>query len=414
MSEAADSIDARRIHVTSPAASPATLNVVIGTESITIQRAAFTTLLDNSVAGTYVDYGKALASGGIKFPALLRLARIGEIPYPLFFAGLPFVEAQVASKTKKLLAGVSKETFSIGSRAPVELRDVELILKDLIRKQELLKRHDRTLEKNRIVGLLRVEGVSVQDDASRLMSAIGLTHEAMRACGTKERALDLMIERLESKQVLVSRSVQHYMPQRLNHVDFSGMTIRDAKVPYIFLAGGDHGDHQEPVGRTIFTLALMAVLVARRIFSPVTWNAESAATDLGREYDIAGAMLMPKSSLRRYGPFSIDEVLTASSEFKVTPSAVVVRALRLGFISSEVARTHLAEFRQAFLERPKRSGMSPIRAENAIRKYAGRELSRRMIDVLDSGAITSNEFYRTVCLNKLRDGQLDDLRRAVR
>lgn len=391
-----------------------TIDVQVGRVQIPIRRAVFTMLLDNSVAGTYVDYDKALASGAIKFPALLRQARIGEIPYPLFFADLPFVEAQVAAKTEKLLAGVSKETFSIGSRAPVELRDVELVLKDLIRKQELLKRHDGTLEKNRIIGLLRKVGPSVEDDASRLMSAIGLTHEAMRACRTKERALDLMIERLESNQVLVSRSVQHYMPQRLTHVDFSGMTIRDAKVPYIFLAGGDHGDYQELVGRTIFTLALMAVLVARRIFSPVTWNAESTATDLGREYDIAGAMLMPASSLRQLSLSSLDDVVSAAGDFKVTPSAAVVRALRLGLISSETASSHLAEFRQDFLKRPERRGMSPIKAENAVRKYAGRELSRRMIEALDSGAITSKEFYRTVCLNKLRDSQLDDLRRAVR
>src|SRR5690625_7905869 len=69
------------------------------------------------------------------------------------------------------------------------------------------------------------------------------------------------------------------------------MTIRDNKVPYIFLAGGDHGDDQEPVGRTIFTLALMTVLVARRIFAPMTWDGGSAETDPGREYDIAGVML---------------------------------------------------------------------------------------------------------------------------
>jgi len=391
-----------------------TIDVQVGGDQIPIRRSVFTTLLDNSIAGTYVDYDKALASGTIKFPALLRLARIGEIPYPLFFADLPFVEAQIAAKIKKLLAGVSKETFSLGSRAPVELRDVELILKDLIRKQELLKRHDRTLEKNRIIGLLRKTGPSVEVDASKLMSAIGLTHDEMRACRTKERALDLMIERLESKQVLVSRSVQHYMPQRLDHVDFSGMTIRDAKVPYIFLAGGDHGDHQEPVGRTIFTLTLMAVLVARRIFSPVTWDAESTATDLGREYDIAGSILMPASSLRRLSLSSLEDIVSAAGEFKVTPSAVVVRAMRLGSISSETARSHLVELRQEFLKRPECTGMSPIRAENAIRKYAGRELSRRMIEALDSGAISGKEFYRTVCLNKLRDGQLDDLRRAVR
>lgn len=391
-----------------------TIEIQVGGVQVPIKRTVFTTLLDNSVAGTYVDYDRALASGAIKFPALLRLARIGEIPYPLFFADLPFVEAQVAAKIKKLLAGVSKETFSIGSRAPVELRDVELVLKDLIRKQELLKRHDGTLEKNRIIGLLRRAGPSAEDDASKLMSAIGLTHGEMRACRTKERALDLMIERLESKQILVSRSVQNYMPQRLTHVDFSGMTIRDAKVPYIFLAGGDHGDYQEPVGRTIFTLALMAVLVARRIFSPVTWDAESAATDLASEYDIAGAVLMPASSLRILSLSSLDDIMSAAGEFKVTPSAAVVRALRLGLISREAAESYLAELRREFLKRPERSGMSPIRAENAIRKYAGRELSRRMIEALDAGAITGKEFYRTVCLNKLRDGQLDDLRRAVR
>jgi hypothetical protein len=57
------------------------------------------------------------------------------------------------------------------------------------------------------------------------------------------------------------------MPQRLTHVKFSGMTIRDNKDPFIFLAGGDHGDDQEPDGRTLFTLALITVLVARRIFA---------------------------------------------------------------------------------------------------------------------------------------------------
>src|SRR5690554_2003480 len=72
------------------------------------------------------------------------------------------------------------------------------------------------------------------------------------------------------------------MPQRLTHVEFSGMTIRDNKVPYIFLAGGDHGDDQEPVGRTIFTLALMTVLVARRIFALMTWDGGSAAPSIPR------------------------------------------------------------------------------------------------------------------------------------
>lgn len=250
-----------------------TIDVFAHGSAVPIDEAVFRTLLDNSVAGTYVDYTKTLKSKSIKLADLIALARHGEIPYPLFFAPLPYVESQAAAKTQKLLAGVSKETFSIGSRARVELRDVELIVKDLIRKQELLRKHDTSLVKNQIVGMLSHLRASPDDDAAALTSKIGLSHEAIRACRKKESALELIINRLEANQILVSRSVQHYMPQRLTHVNFSGMAIRDNKVPYIFLAGGDHGDDQEPVGRTIFTLALLIVLVSRRIFAP---------NDLGR------------------------------------------------------------------------------------------------------------------------------------
>src|SRR5699024_482276 len=158
---------------------------------------------------------------------------------------------------------------------------------------QLVRKHDPSLQRNSIVGLLRDDTSAVEADAARLMSAIGLSNEELRSCRTKTKTLALNIVRLDAHQLLVSRRVPLYVPQRLTHVEFSGMTIRDNKVPYIFLAGGDHGDDQEPVGRTIFTLALMTVLVARRIFAPMTWDGGSAETNPGREYDIAGAMLMP-------------------------------------------------------------------------------------------------------------------------
>lgn len=387
--------------------------VILNGVAVPIDEAVFTTLFDNSVAGTYKGCEQALQSGKITFSELLKLARKGEIPFPLFFAPLPLVQAQVNAKTRKLLAGVSKDTFSIGSRARVELRDVELIVKDLIRKQELLRKYDDTLTKNQLVGLLSKPGPSPDDDAARLMSTIGLSHEAISACSKKEAALELLISGLEAHQVLVSRSVQHYMPQRLDHVRFSGMTIRDNKVPYIFLAGGDHGDQQEPVGRTLFTLALLTVLVAKRIFAPMTWDGGSAEIDFGVEYDIAGAMLMPRERLMALRPSSLDDMKRASDEFKVTPSAVTVRANRLGIIRGDVARSYLEALKAEYFSRSQSSARSPIRPENAVRKYSGRELSRRMLRSLDAGRISPGEFCRTVCLNTLRPHQINDLRRAV-
>lgn len=390
-----------------------TIDVFLNGNNVPIDHAVFTLLLDNSVAGTYVGYEKALRSRSIRFADLVELSRKGDIPYSLFFAPLSLVEAQVATKTKKLLAGVSKDTFSIGSREQVELRDVELIVKDLIRKQELLKKHDDSLVRNTIVGILHKPGVSVESDAARLMTALGLSHGALRACRNMDRALELLIERLEANQILVSRSVQHYMPQRLTHVSFSGMTIRDNKVPFIFLSGGDHGDYQEPVGRTIFTLTLMAVLVARRIFAPVSWDGQSTGTDVGREYDIVGAMLMPAARFREIAPSSMSQIKAAATEFKVTASAATVRAMRLGIISQEAAGSHLEELRIEFGQRPKITGMSQIKPENAVRKYSGRELSSRMLRVLDAGLVSQGDFCRVICLNKLKPSQITNLREAL-
>lgn len=387
--------------------------MLLGQAAVPIDDAVFTTLLDNSVAGTYKGYERTLQTGSIKFTDLVDLARKGDIPYTLFFAPITLVQEQVEKKTAKLLAGVSRDTFSIGSRAKVELRDVELIVKDLIRKQQLVRKHDMSLQPNTIIGLLRDDTESVDADAAALMSALGLAHDRLRACRSKEKALDLMIERLEANQVLVSRSVQNYMPQRLTHVKFSGMTIRDNKVPYIFLAGGDHGDDQEPVGRTIFTLALMTVLVARRIFAPMTWDGGSTETEPGREYDIAGTMLMPMERMRALALTSLDAIKAASDEFKVTASAVTVQAMRLGMISAEAAGNHLEQLRGEFRSRPKGGPRSPIHPENAVRKYNGRELTVRMLHAFDSGGISAGEFCRSICLNHLKPSRIEDLRRAV-
>lgn len=389
------------------------IDIFLGQTAVPIDEAVFITLLDNSVAGTYRGYDRAVETGGIKFAELVDLARNGDIPYSLFFAPLTLVRSQVDKKTEKLLAGVSRDTFSIGSRAKVELRDVELIVKDLIRKQQLVRKHDTTLKRNKIVGILRNRVSSTDADAATLMSAIGLSHEALRTCRTRERALNLIIECLESNQVLVSRSVQHYMPQRLTHVKFSGMSIRDNKVPYIFLAGGDHGDDQEPVGRTIFTLVLMTVLVARRIFAPMTWNGGNTETGPGREYDIAGAILMPKKRMKELSPTSVDEMKLASDEFKVTASAVTVRAMRLGMISGETANKHLEQLRGEFRSLPKGGPRNQIRPEKAVRKYNGRELTARMLHALDSGSISPGEFRRSICLNHLKASRIDDLRQAL-
>jgi len=319
---------------------------------------------------------------------------------------------QLQTKSEKLLQGLTRDTFTVNSRSTVDLRDIELIVKDLLRKQELLKKHDGTLVKNPIVGRLRKPGRSVQEDARALLDALELDAHSIRSAKSKEAALELMIRHLEAKQVLVSRSVNNFMPQRLQGVKFSGMTIRDTKVPYIFLAGGDHGDSQEPAGRQVFTLTLMAVLVARGIFAPVTYDGRSLAPDPGREYDIVGQILMPVEDVGRVDLSSLEAVKTAADLFKVTPSAMTVRGMRMGLISPDVAGGYLDELEIEYSGRARPQPRAP-KPVNAIRKYNGREFSVRMLEALDARRLSPGDFCRTVCLNRIRPSEINDFREAL-
>ena len=93
------------------------IDVMLDGTPTSIEKAVFTALLENSIASTYAAYSRGLERSSIGLSELIDLARHGEIPYALFFAPFPVVEAQIKAKTDKLLNGLTKETFSVNSQA---------------------------------------------------------------------------------------------------------------------------------------------------------------------------------------------------------------------------------------------------------------------------------------------------------
>ena len=131
-----------------------TILVELGGSSTLINSKVFEMLFENSIVRRYAGYTKALQTRTITFSELVKLSRRAAIPYPLFFAPTPVVEAQINLKMKKLYQGANKQTYSLNSRSTVELADVELIYRDLGRKQELVKKFDPTPGQNAILGML--------------------------------------------------------------------------------------------------------------------------------------------------------------------------------------------------------------------------------------------------------------------
>lgn len=390
------------------------INVTLDRVATPIDRDVFASLFEQSVVRNYAKVTKALETGSISFKDLVRHARKAEIPYPLFFAPRDVVEEQIRIKQERLLQGFStKHEFSMNSRHHVDLAQVELIVKNLQFKQEWMKK-DKTLDRNPIVGILKKSKASIAEDAAKLMAALDLDPMELRGAKKKGDALTLLVEKLEAKNILVAQSVQDLMPQRLPEGKiFSGMTVKDTKLPFIFIASGDEGEAFEPTGRRIFTLTLMAVLVARGRFATVTYNGHTTEDKSNREYWLSAEILMPEADFRRTDLSDLDAIRAASDVFKVTPSAVVMRAQRLKLLTRDEAEAHLNDLKDAFdrIEKTPRNRMLPM---NALRKYNGHECSRRMLALYDAGTIRTSDFCRVMFSNAYRnDRAINDYRAGL-
>ncbi len=231
--------------------------------------------------------------------------------------------------------------------------------------------------------------------------------------GAQEAALDLLITRLEARQVFVSRSAQHHMPQEMPpHAKFSGMTIKDNKVPFIFLATGNEGEHLEPSGRRLFTLVLLTVLIAEGTFAPVNYDGHTKDETSPRAYQLTEEVLMPAAEMRAMDFPHLQSVKDAADELKVTPSAVAMRARRLGRLDRHTFSDYMDELQDEYNNQPTQI-MSSAKPVNALKKYNGVECSRRMLGILDSGHMNKTEFRRIVLCNKLPASQINDFRAAV-
>jgi hypothetical protein len=73
------------------------VDVLINGERVSIDRAVFVELLENSVVNGRAPYHHALERNEIHYAELVDLARKAEVPHPLFFAPFTLVAAQVAS-----------------------------------------------------------------------------------------------------------------------------------------------------------------------------------------------------------------------------------------------------------------------------------------------------------------------------
>ncbi len=374
-----------------------TLTVSLQDGNVLIDKKVFLALLVGHVR-EYVDYKNALSSGAITFAQLKELAFKADVPYPLFFASLDQVRLQLKDYNHHIYSRIpDKKEFSLHSRGRLRVEDIKLIVKDISRKQIFLSRYvlPQTAD-NPFIGLIAKavkDKKSTVSIAKTLRDHLGVDLAVMRR-GSKDKVVAYLVTCAEQNNIFVSFSSRNYMPQRLTGLDMSGLCIKDAKFPFIFINTKDGEDNPrviEPVGRQTFTLVAMLVSIAMNKFIFNSKTKDSKAPHLNEVYSIAGEFLIPVNDIAGETAQTTDDLRMLANRFKVTPSMCLSRLLELKQIDPFLA-TELRKRLKAELLRQQGTPRS-VGEVTGYAKYNGNRFSREILIAERSRVITSEQMH---------------------
>lgn len=372
--------------------------VKINREKIKIEEKVFLELLDLSPIKEFVAYKKAISNKKISFSDLKDLASKADIPYPLFFAPLSIVNKQVKNKNKQLFEKLpSKMEMRLSSRGEMSANDIELIAKDLGRKQEFLKTRILTeSSENPFLGFVSKKikvGVSNQEIAEDIKEYLDIDLDVLRGL-SKDGVLEYLVSKSESKSILVSFSSHNFMPQRLNKdLGLSGICIKDKKFPYIFINTRD-GDEKpkiiEASGRQIFTLLSMLVSISMNKFVFSSTKGKIKSESNKRIYSIVGEILIPKNDIIGLKIRDLDDLKLYSGVFKVTPSMLLMRLKEEGLVSKKLSDIFWAKLFQEVKDAEPKQKNHPLLI-NGYGKYNGVRFSQEVIRAHKKGLVSGSD-----------------------
>lgn len=372
------------------------LSVAIDSKYIYINLSIFKQLFEGSSHVYYLtDYQRAVTERKIKINKLIELARKAQIPYSLFFAPKKLVDANIKHNEQLLFQGVDNGIISMAGRGNVEIKDINLIVKDIRKRQLFLAKYNKTVPENPILHIQREQDAQLY--AKLVLKSLNLDMDKLRDYKTKKSAYNFLVNELEHANILISRSQKGAMPQAIKKdIRFSGIAVKHKKYPAIFLYTKDESDIADPTGRRIFTIVLLLVCMSLNHFSPVSYDSNLQSPIEAKEYIIAEEILMPQEMVDGVVIESLNDIRNLSNIFKVTPSMVLMRLKRLKLIDDE----HFNCFFEDLNDEREEAQMKnkkiqfKINETTKIINYNGRKFTANVLQLLGAGAISQGEACR--------------------
>ena len=386
--------------------------VVLDTKYVYIPKIVFEMLFENSHIYYRQDYKKALDDNKIRFNKLRELSREAGIPYSLFFAPPEKVEEAIKRNNEIIFDGVQDVPVAISSRGDVRVRDVNLIIKDIQKRQQFMAKNHRETEANPINNIRQEQEIS--EAAKTIIDALELDMDKFRKYKSKESAYNYLVTCLEQKNILVSRSRIGVMPQTIKRgLNFSGFSVRHKKYPAIFLHSRDEDHISDPAGRRIFTVFLLLACMANKRFTTVSYNQNVREPAQNIEYMVAEETLMPREMIYGISIKDMEELDSLAKAFKVTPSMALVRLKRIECIDEDLFEELFKSIENKWrIDSKKESGKGYIfNAKDTTRviTYNGKLYTSEVMSLLKTGKIGINDASRLLLFKKKSKTLLNEI-----
>ncbi len=372
--------------------------VHVGHSDVELEERVFHALLNLPYVMAYKAYTSAVREKAIALSDLKKLAQKADVPYPLFFAPYHHVAEQIRLKEEFLAKKLpTKKDLLLSFRGSLSVRSIELIGRDLAKKQEFLKRSVLPAAPvNDYVGFIAKAtklGATDKELADAIRSKLGINLQVLRTL-SKKKVLGYITALAEKAGILVSQSSYNYMPQPIARTaQFSGFCVKDSKFPFVFINTRD-GDEEplilETEGRQVFTLLAMLVFVAKGRFVLGTNATGKRAQPTQRAYMIVGEILIPEEELRSVRVESLKDLKDLSTTYKVTPSMLLRRLETLG-MNKALVRAFRSELKRELKSAEPPQLRSPL-PHHGFEKYNGQRFSREVVLAYRRGKISQDDF----------------------
>ena len=323
-------------------------------------------------------FKNALNSNSIEYTDLREESEKILIPWQFFFLDNANLQRELSHINKMRLDKVSEKLMA--KRKGVGDVTSRRIIDRLIRLQNFICSEGSNIPQNVFCGSLIGKGED--DSVKHILSYFDIQPEKLRK-GSKKSALEYLIQKIESRNINVSRGVltNKILPawqvvENSVYKNTSGFVIKDSRIPFVFLPSEINPDETD--GRQIYTLIYLIVLIGLNEYDfSIDRNfkakAISAKGQQAKIYRITSELLLPSVDTEKFrGQYITPQIRDElSAKYKITPTAVLVTLRIRKIISSKEEYESLLPI-EYVPQKGKKVNMRAPGVDTSVRKFCGK------------------------------------------